>query len=51
MNERKALLMQMAASLHVQTTEVDIAVNIAQAIEDEVDKRLKQENQTYKGNQ
>jgi hypothetical protein len=38
----------MAAALHQQTTEVDIAVNLALTIEAEVDKRLKKENQTYK---
>ena len=51
MNDRKALLCSMAAALHPQTTEVDIAVNLALAIEEEVDKRLKKENQTYRGAQ
>ena len=51
MNDRKALLCSMAAALHQQTTEVDIAVNLALAIEAEVDKRLKKENQTYKEEQ
>jgi hypothetical protein len=49
MNDRKGMLCTMAASLHQQTTEIDIAVNIALAIEAEVDKRLRKENQTYKG--
>ena len=48
MNDRKALLCSMAAALHQQATEVDIAVNLALAIEAEVDKRLKKENQTYR---
>lgn len=51
MNDRKALLCSMAAALHQQTTKVDIAVNLALAIEAEVDKRLKKENQTYKEEQ
>ena len=48
MNERKTLLCNMAASLHKRTTKVEFAVNLALAIEAEVDKRLKKENQTYK---
>ena len=51
MNDRKALLCSMTAALHQQTTGVGTAVNLALAIEAEVDKRLKKENQTYKEEQ